>query len=656
MQRLDQPRFADLSFFTSAAATFKPRPYHAHSSHSVPHRKREQSPIPHNPNPAPPPDPTPDDPDATFIHPPFENFPNAHLHSDGLTYNVMAQNPEWFLDPGDFVYPLNPNPMAIPYPSTLEPPRGWCGSIKKKDVKEKGDGWPEGEEPRLRCTFCRRTYAGINAKSMWRRHVFEKHKIAMANRRDGPERGRGSRTANKENKQGASKDKTMYGHQNRNYSFGHQVEENDHENSFNHSSTKHSAGVPLAAKSRLRSLLPIGTPQSMSTSDSPRLSQDIFSPYEPELSYSGSNLDTSLSSPFSSPNRPSAALPPQLSPALNSVLLTKVVPSSPYDPTKTPAFKHTAQHLPSEQPWRFPSPSHPLHSSPDELCLGVAVGGITGEGLHSAYIPVLSSPASALKSVRTPLVLPSSPFTPARSSPLKRKFTAGKVLGFDIRRTMSESDMDLTLRGVPKPEPRLLFYSGPLPVPVSDRVDFKLDLSTSSAESECEGSSASEEVTLPSEAEDPFGVWFNLDGSVTMPADSPDSEIPPTTYPDSPVLRTVELPLTSRNPTPMGNIKECRWDPQPSGLGLGILMSSTSDEDDDILGELLYPSATDAELEEMARDLEEVEGELEYPPSSQEELEGPSDSPTDDEDFDTHTLRFVTQPPLKRRRTIDVVS
>lgn len=135
-------------------------------------------------------DPQPTDPNVLFIHPPFNTFPNAHLYPDGLTYILMADNPEWFLDPSDFV-----SPAAITYPTCLEPPRGWCPA-KKKDLKERGgDSWPEGEEPRLRCTFCRRTYAGVNAKSMWRRHVFEKHKIAMSNRRDGNldrPRGRGS--------------------------------------------------------------------------------------------------------------------------------------------------------------------------------------------------------------------------------------------------------------------------------------------------------------------------------------------------------------------------------------------------------------------------------------------------------------------------------
>ncbi|KAI0778499.1 hypothetical protein BD413DRAFT_440515, partial [Trametes elegans] len=120
-------------------------------------------------------DPAPGDNGTEFIHPPFTTFPGADEHKGGLTYNLLAANPEWFLDVNDFV-----GPNAVGYPTQLEPPRGWCPT-KKKDVK---DGWKEGEEPRLRCTFCRRTYAGVNAKSMWRRHVYEKHKVPMANRRE----------------------------------------------------------------------------------------------------------------------------------------------------------------------------------------------------------------------------------------------------------------------------------------------------------------------------------------------------------------------------------------------------------------------------------------------------------------------------------------
>jgi hypothetical protein len=187
----------ELSFFTPAAQSFKPRPY---TPNGMFEPNSTPSPISRNPSvgslamPTPVMDPSPSDPHTLFIHPPFNVFPDSHMYPEGLSYSLLAANPEWFLDAADFITSTFTNPGAVAYPPQLEPPRGWCPA-KKKDLKERGsDGWPEGEEPRLRCTFCRRTYAGVNAKSMWRRHVFEKHKIAMANRRDGNERlrGRGS--------------------------------------------------------------------------------------------------------------------------------------------------------------------------------------------------------------------------------------------------------------------------------------------------------------------------------------------------------------------------------------------------------------------------------------------------------------------------------
>ena len=202
MPRTLKRRFTapQLNFFTPAAQTFKPKPYTPNSGFLPPKTRppliTRNSSVASLAMPTPNMDPSPDDPGVLFIHPPFTSFPNSHFHSEGLLFSTLASNTNWFLDPYDFVS-INPN--AIPYPPQLEPPRGWCPA-KKKDLKERGsEGWPEGEEPRLRCTFCRRTYAGVNAKSMWRRHVFEKHKIAMSNRRDGNERprGRGSNSASR---------------------------------------------------------------------------------------------------------------------------------------------------------------------------------------------------------------------------------------------------------------------------------------------------------------------------------------------------------------------------------------------------------------------------------------------------------------------------
>lgn len=192
---------SDCEFFAPAASSFQPRPYAPNSNISDSRIKPFQFTRSHGRShdalvPAGM-DPHPSDPNVVFIHPPFTTFPNSDNHPDGLSFQAMADNPEWFLDPKDFIHENNSNPHAIPYPPILEPPRGWCPA-KKKVLKERGtEGWTKSEEPRLRCTFCRRHYAGVNAKSMWRRHVFEKHKIAMANRRDGADRPRG-RSSNSE--------------------------------------------------------------------------------------------------------------------------------------------------------------------------------------------------------------------------------------------------------------------------------------------------------------------------------------------------------------------------------------------------------------------------------------------------------------------------
>jgi hypothetical protein len=145
------------------------------------------------PPPTQPMDPSPSDAYAIFIHPPFTTFPDSHLHPDGLSYAVLAANPDWFLDPHDFISVTSSNPTAIQYPIRLEPPR-------KRNLKALGsDGVTESGEPRFRCTFCRKNYAGENAKSMWRRHVVKRHGIVMSNRRD-VKRGvsRGGRRANSE--------------------------------------------------------------------------------------------------------------------------------------------------------------------------------------------------------------------------------------------------------------------------------------------------------------------------------------------------------------------------------------------------------------------------------------------------------------------------
>lgn len=76
-----------------------------------------------------------------------------------------------------------------------------------------------------------------------------------------------------------------------------------------------------------------------------------------------------------------------------------IIPQSPYNPLLTPSFRHSPPRLPSDQPWRFPSPSHPLHSRARELCLGMVVRGVASpstkgvSALDSSPVSILNTPA-----------------------------------------------------------------------------------------------------------------------------------------------------------------------------------------------------------------------------------------------------------------------
>lgn len=230
-----------LSFFTPSAESFRPKPYYPSSKYIPRAFRGDANPKPrdrdHAPTPAGDisseggtasgsgaaslPSPKPydvacDDPGVVFLHPPFDELPDKCLGR--VTYALMAANPEWFLDPADFkrVEGLGPEcdddgdgdgeapalivnkPNAIAYPTFLEPPRGWCPTRYKHLLEDEREREQEhmfrpsrlSDAPTLRCTFCRRKYAGVNAKSMWRRHVLEKHRIPMQNRREGAEMGR----------------------------------------------------------------------------------------------------------------------------------------------------------------------------------------------------------------------------------------------------------------------------------------------------------------------------------------------------------------------------------------------------------------------------------------------------------------------------------
>ncbi|KAG6842574.1 hypothetical protein C0991_000100 [Blastosporella zonata] len=428
-------------FFTPAASSFNPRPYAPAAPVAAPvllaptSILRRTLDIPHAGM-----DPLPTDPNVLFIHPPFTAFPHSAHAIDGLTYQLMADNPEWFLDPDDFNPELK---TPIPYPPHLEPPRGWCPQ-KKKDLRDRGpDGWPEGEEPRLRCTFCRRTYAGVNAKSMWRRHVFEKHKVAMSNRRDNNDRprGRGSNSRPSIPLLTVKTPLMFLSEENRQLATKPQLEPHDSLVTLDVDPQTSTDSRNTAHKSKFRSLLPAA---DLKRAKSPK--ELIHAPAAPKILPAEFPADArahhhplsrSHLPPPSPPLTPQSSDPANVVPESDSVATSSpaplpTVPPSPYDPLLTPSFRHSPPPLPSEQPWRFPSPSHPLHSRSREISLSMLV--------HDLNSPVIKgSPA-----------VDASPSL-IQSSPMPRfDFTHPKRVSLDHGTPES-------LEKLSRPSPRALF-------------------------------------------------------------------------------------------------------------------------------------------------------------------------------------------------------
>ncbi|KAJ7667074.1 hypothetical protein B0H17DRAFT_257950 [Mycena rosella] len=149
--------------FYRADTTFNPSPYQPPQRSLPLYRPTSLNPVGPPPAVFDAPQSTAPPFDGMFIHPPFNNLPDSVVLTEGMNYSVMHQHPTWFLDIKDYIT-LDVNvDGAIRYPRDLEPPR----PRRQKDLL-------------LRCTFCPRTYAGVNAKSMWTRHVREKHRVVLS--------------------------------------------------------------------------------------------------------------------------------------------------------------------------------------------------------------------------------------------------------------------------------------------------------------------------------------------------------------------------------------------------------------------------------------------------------------------------------------------
>jgi hypothetical protein len=222
---------------------------------------------------------------------------------------------------------------------------------------------------------------------------------------------------------------------------------------------------PEVTKSRLRSLRPAASASTSALSErkndneydiyddfpipsAPRVPQGEFPVLEPalDLSQSLSFKTDSRDSPTPPPNSP-RSVSPEIAPSGEASLSPPrpVIPISPYNPLTTPSFRHSPPRLPSDQPWRFPSPSHPLHFTALDASLGMV--------MHEQASPSGGASAPSAIDVSPVIIAPRD----------------GKSSSFNTPGVVIFGKKDLG-RSTTKPTPRRLFLSGSLPTPITDRL------------------------------------------------------------------------------------------------------------------------------------------------------------------------------------------
>lgn len=440
---------------------------------------------------------------------------------------------------------------------------------------------------------------------MWRRHVFEKHKIAMSNRRDGNEHPRG-RGSGKENKQLAS----------------NKPRAEPHDRLVDMEIALQTEHQTLSHKTRFRSVLPAEEPkrrdrdrkkgrENFTVPATPRIPQQEFL-----TAYEGEDTDSSSFQPTGPSISPPLTPPSSLSsdPSLTcegprttpSGTMRPVIPPSPYNPLLTPSFRHSPPRLPSDQPWRFPSPSHPLHSQTRDVSLSMLI--------RDATSPLVKE---SLGIGASPLVIQSSPI----SSPLRSEMSRSSHL-----QTPSS-----VLR-VPKSAARTLFSRSQFPSPFEFRkvggkhfsriegsplarnprtgAGHRKSISMLSDDWFSESSLLStNSLSLDNPINDPFvaiySPWSSIGGGSTA---SPVRPSKPSIEAESPVLRS-------------------HAQRAGIGLGIGLLEPFTLPKDANSIDDLLADEADS----DFRKELDEAEV---LPPSCK-----------------NNVSEEVYRPPLKKRRT-----
>lgn len=230
-----------------------------------------------------------------------------------------------------------------------------------------------------------------------------------------------------------------------------------------------------------------------------------------------------------------------------------LIPESPYNPLQTPSFRHSPPRLPS--PWRFPSPSHPLHSTTRDLSLTIVAQPDPSPSIKD--IQSIGSSPSML------LTLASSPFSQERSirssgafeTPARSKLSFAKSINRPYLMLGQSSSPLHAMKGY---RGRSHTFGGsPLRkiIPSASSQQHKRHSSATSETWFSEGnltSLSSTPLRLPHISTDPFSIYDSWPPMVE------DGRVSPVRFPkvgpepDSPVLRNGSQAI-------------------PVGLGIGLL-------------------------------------------------------------------------------------
>lgn len=218
------------------------------------------------------------------------------------------------------------------------------------------------------------------------------------------------------------------------------------------------------------------------------------------------------------------------------VISRPLIPESPYNPLQTPSFRHSPPRLPSDQPWRFPSPSHPLHSNTRNMFLTMLTQ--PSDTPVVKCLPTLgASPMLAIQSSPMSNIIqmePSSVESQARPNWLFGKLTnrsraldqIPSPLSMGKSRSLqriASSPLPFATRQTPKSHSRY-------PSDVSEQwfSDERLVSSTSS-------------LPTGSTSSDPFSIYDSWSSASTVSVISPVHRSKPLLETESPVLRNGSL-------------------------------------------------------------------------------------------------------------------